>query len=103
MAADKADASGLTVDDSRSVRIGTDISSDTLTDEIESLADTALPDGSAAAAYLEEPMQSLPGSDATTTQRLAALRTGANARAATALEPGHQRGNRVFELTLPTG
>lgn len=103
VAADKADASGLAADDSLSVRTGTDISSDTLTGEIESLADTTLPDGSTAAAYLEEPTRPLPGSDATTTQRLAALRTAANARAATALESGHQRGDRVFELTLPTG
>jgi hypothetical protein len=59
--ADEADVSGLTADGSLSVRIGTDITSDTLRDEIESLADTTLPDGSTAAVYLEAPMQSLPG------------------------------------------
>ncbi len=102
--ADKFDASNLTsVNDLDSL---TDISrpvATNLTQEIRSLSETQLPDGTQATSYLESPWKALPSSEATVDQRLAAIQTAANGRATRTLLDRYNDGDRVFKLTLPTG
>lgn len=102
--ADKFDASGLTESDDVSALTRTPRPSPSkLTEEVRGLSETCLPDGDQAAVYLDDPAKELPTADATVEQRLAAVRTAANARATANLRSGHADGTRVFELTLPTG
>jgi CRISPR-associated endonuclease Cas3-HD len=104
VAADKFDASGLTNPDERGTvensprpKVGK------LTKEVRELATTELPDGVKASVYLDDPDRALPAASATLNQRLAAIRSAANGRAARNLLTAHKSGDRVFELTLPTG
>lgn len=102
--ADKFDASGLTGSDDVSTLTRTPRPSPRdLTEEVRDLSETRLPDGEQAAVYLDDPTRDLLTTDATVEQRLAAVRTAANARATANLRSGHADGTRVFELTLPTG
>jgi CRISPR-associated endonuclease Cas3-HD len=100
VAADKGDASGL-----RTTGFGETQRPDSraLDGMVRGLSQTTLPDGSPAAAYLDAPHRPQPGADATLDQRLAALRTASNGQAESALRTHHAAGDRVFELTLPTG
>lgn len=102
--ADKFDASGLTdSDDVRTLTQTPRPSPSKLTDEIRSLSEMRLTDGDRASVYLDNPSRDLPTTDATVEQRLAAVRTAANARTTANLRSKHASGTRVFELTLPTG
>ena len=104
VAADKFDASNLTsIDSTELVRETKRPDVDALTDTVRSLSDTLLPDGSEASEYLDTPERPLPTDEASINQRLAAVRTAANGRASQNLLSGHEAGDRVFELTLPTG
>lgn len=95
--ADKMDASGLVAN----TPARPDISR--LTTHLRGLSQTTLPDGEPAAVYLDEPNRPLPDETASMEQRLAAIRTAANARVSEKLRAEYDRGERVFELTLPTG
>lgn len=100
VAADKMDASGLDADESApSERPSTD----RLTNHVRSLSTTTLPDGATVAEYLDHPDRDLPNQTASLEQRLGAIRTAANSRVTERLQDGYQRGERTFELTLPTG
>jgi CRISPR-associated endonuclease Cas3-HD len=100
VAADKMDASGLGVADEASQ---SRVEVEKLTDRIRTLSTTMLPDGTPAEVYLDEPDRSLPNETASLDQRLGAIQTAANARVSKGLKTGHERGERAFELTLPTG
>lgn len=101
--ADKADASNLNDSAALSLETTQRPSTAKLTDHVRALSDTRLPDGSVASEYLDDPEHPLPADEATLTQRLAALRTAANGRAEQSLRERVRAGERVFELTLPTG
>ncbi|MFK5605394.1 CRISPR-associated endonuclease Cas3'' [Haloferax volcanii] len=101
VAADKADASGL--GDSPQLRTTRRPDSRALDAVVSSLSDTELPDGTSASAYLDVPQRPLPDENWHYSDRLAALRTAANGRATSTLLERHAAGDRVFELTLPTG
>ena len=103
VAADKFDASNLTTHSYfGSITPTGTLSPETVTETVSELADTQLPSGDRASVYLDDPGRPIPESGAPD-QRLAALRTAANARATPALESAHAEGYRTFELTLPTG
>jgi CRISPR-associated endonuclease Cas3-HD len=103
VAADKFDASGLTSrSDVESLAPTGTLSPERVTATVRELSDTDLPSGDSASVYLDEPDRPVVASG-TADQRLAALRTAANARAKVALESAHAEGHRTFELTLPTG
>ncbi|WP_082256349.1 CRISPR-associated endonuclease Cas3'' [Haloferax sp. ATB1] len=101
VAADKSDASRLADASSFSEIRRPD--SRALDGMVRGLSKTTLDDGSTAATYLETPNKRLPGRDTSLEQRLAALRTASNERAKLALQNHHAAGDRVFEITLPTG
>ena len=101
--ADKADASGLNDSGTLSLDATKRPSTQKLTEHVRSISDAQLPDGRVASEYLDEPSRSLPSDGATLGQRLAALRTAANGRAERSLRERVRDGERVFELTLPTG
>lgn len=105
VAADKFDASGLTAASAAGSPVSepSQLAVEQLTDRVAELSQTELPDGSQAASYLETPTKDLPTLEASQSQRLAALRTAANGRATTTLREQYATGERVFELTLPTG
>ncbi len=104
VAADKFDASNLTsVDDTDLVSETKRPEVDALTETVRNLSGTLLPDGKKASRYLDTPDRPLPTAEANVSQRLAALRTAANGRATQNLLSGYEEGDRVFELTLPTG
>ncbi|MFC5135605.1 MULTISPECIES: CRISPR-associated endonuclease Cas3'' [Haloferacaceae] len=100
VAADKMDASGLGAIDEGSL---SRLEVGKLTERVRTLSTTTLPDGTPSEVYLDEPNRSLPDETASLEQRLGAIRTAANARVTEALRAGHDRGERAFELTLPTG
>ncbi|WP_178918100.1 CRISPR-associated endonuclease Cas3'' [Natronomonas gomsonensis] len=102
--ADKFDASGITTRDD--VTGATEISRpapNRLTSEVRKIAETKLSDGEPASAYLDTPDRPLPAQSASIKQRLDGLRTAANARTTENVLNEFSAGNRVFELTLPTG
>lgn len=100
VAADKMDASGLdAVETAPSKRPA----ASKLTDHIRSLSTATRPDGSSVAEYLDCPDKSIPDGTAPLEQRLGAIRTAANARVTNRLQDEYERGQRTFELTLPTG
>ncbi|UVE52262.1 CRISPR-associated endonuclease Cas3'' (plasmid) [Haloferax larsenii] len=104
VAADKSDASNLTSPDNLTEFTAPKRPSVTdLTKEVRTKSDTVLPSGDTAAAYLSDPFRELPGQEATTAQRLAALRTAANARATATITSSEHADTQVFEVTLPTG
>lgn len=76
---------------------------DRLTDHVRELSTTTLPSGTDSEIYIEDPTRSLPTNEASLEQRLAAIRTAANGQVTQNLLAGHVSGDRVFELTLPTG
>jgi CRISPR-associated endonuclease Cas3-HD len=98
--ADKMDASGL-----GDIAVGSPTRPEVgrLTTHIRNLSTTTLPDGTSSEVYLDDPDRSLPNGTASLEQRLGAIRTAANARVTENLRAGHERGERTFELTLPTG
>ena len=98
--ADKMDASGLgAIEENGTSRL----TIDKLTKRVRDLSTTTLPDGTQSEVYLDEPGRTIPDDTASLEQRLGAIRTAANARVNQALKSGHERGERAFELTLPTG
>lgn len=102
--ADKFDASGITTPETAtSHTTPPPLPVNKLTEHIREISDTRLPDGEFSNIYLDDPDHPLPDSSATTRQRLNALRTRANGRAAPALRERHAAGERLFRLTLPTG
>ncbi len=104
VAADKFDASGLSsLEEFDGISNPERPSATALSNTVRELSDTVLPDGETTSVYLDNPDRELPADDATLEQRLNAIRAAANGRAAENLLAGHQRGDRVFELTLPTG
>ena len=98
--ADKMDASGLSQTITRTPD-RPDITN--LSTEIRDLSQTTLPNGESASVYIDDPSRPLPDDTATMEQRLAAIRTATNARVTDRLTNSHDQGERVFELTLPTG
>lgn len=100
VAADKMDASGL---EAVSGDSSTPPDIDRLTNRVRSLSTVRLSDGRSSAVYLDDPERPLPGGTASVEQRLGAIRTAANGRVTKQLQAGHERGDRTFELTLPTG
>lgn len=102
--ADKSDASGLTTPDNLIELSDSKLPSvSCLTEKIERISDTRLPSGKLSRSYLTNPYDDLPETEATTEQRLAAIRTAANARAMAAISSKVNADKQVFELTLPTG
>lgn len=100
--ADKSDASRLTTTDEVGELATTERPDRSkLTQRIDRLASTDLPDGRPARWYRRHPEASLPGASATVSQRVAAIQTAANARAVKAIET--RVDTNVFEITLPTG
>jgi len=100
--ADKSDASELTTPET-TANLGTVDRPDVtkLTQAVDRLASTTLPNGSESRWYRQHPDAALPSSSATTGQRVAAIQTAANARATQTIEASPDQ--YVFELTLPTG
>lgn len=103
VAADKFDASGLATGTADRLSAAPRPPAGRLSNYIRGLSDTELPDGNTATQYLDAPQQPIPGGGATIEQRLAAVRTKANEQAVRNLQARHEAGERVFELTLPTG
>jgi CRISPR-associated endonuclease Cas3-HD len=102
--ADKSDASGLTTPENLTELSDSVLPSvSCLTEHIERISDTRLPSGKLSRSYLTDPYSDLPGKEATTEQRLAAIQTAANARATAAIRSAANSDKQVFELTLPTG
>lgn len=100
--ADKSDASQLTTSDTVT-ELATTERPDRwkLTQRVDRLASTELPNGQPARWYRRHPDSTLPDESASVSQRVAAIQTAANARATKAIKK-HSDSN-VFEITLPTG
>ena len=103
VAADKFDASGSATGAVDRLSATPRPPVDQLSTHLRGLSDTELPDGNTASQYLDTPQKPAPGDEATIDQRLAAVRTKANEQVVRNLQAGHEAGDRVFELTLPTG
>lgn len=102
VAADKSDASQLTTADNVTELSTTERPDPSrLTQRIDRLASTQLPNGQPARWYRRHPYADLPDGSASTRQRVAAIQTAANARATAAIED--KPDTNVFEITLPTG
>jgi CRISPR-associated endonuclease Cas3-HD len=100
--ADKSDASQLTTSNTVT-ELATTERPDCwkLTQRVDRLASTELPNGQEARWYRRHPDATLPDASASISQRVAAIQTAANARATKAIKK--QSDNNVFEITLPTG
>ncbi|RJX47995.1 CRISPR-associated endonuclease Cas3'' [Halonotius pteroides] len=102
VAADKSDASRLTTADNVT-ELTTTVRPDPslLTQRVDRLSSTRLPNGEPARWYRRHPDAELPDASATIRQRVAAIQTAANGRATSTIEANPQ--TNVFEITLPTG
>lgn len=99
--ADKSDASGLTQPGSTENLQSERPDYLQLTQTVDRLASTTLPNGNESRWYRKHPDAALPGKDGSTAQRVAAIQTIANERATRTIQ--NNPNQQVFELTLPTG